>query len=97
MSCYENLVMKTQMNLFQTHYSTYALAAFCKVEQKQNRFPCEKQIPTVRRVQEAECIFIAGEHHPGLSAAGGGDFYYSDTPFQSILENLQISMIQRCF
>lgn len=29
-------------------------------------------------MQEAECIVVGGAS--GLSAAGGGDFYYSDTP-----------------
>ncbi len=41
--------------------------------------PYEEQIQEfVRRVQEAECIVVGGAS--GLSAAGGGDFYYSDTP-----------------
>ena len=46
---------------------------------KQKPLPYEEQIQEfVRRVQEAECIVVGGAS--GLSAAGGGDFYYSDTP-----------------
>ena len=78
MSCYENLVMKTQMN-YSGHYSTYASGGTAVVLSKQKPLPYEEQIQEfVRRVQEAECIIVGGAS--GLSAAGGGDFYYSDTP-----------------
>ena len=78
MSCYENLVMKTQMN-YSRHYSTYASGGTAVVLSKQKPLPYEEQIQEfVRRVQEAECIVVGGAS--GLSAAGGGDFYYSDTP-----------------
>ena len=78
MSCYENLVMKTQMN-YSRHYSTYASGGTAVVLSKQNPLSYEEQIQEfVRRVQEAECIIVGGAS--GLSAAGGGDFYYSDTP-----------------
>ena len=78
MSCYENLVMKTQMN-YSRHYSTYASGGTAVVLSKQKPLPYEEQIQEfVRRAQEAECIVVGGAS--GLSAAGGGDFYYSDTP-----------------
>ena len=78
MSCYENLIMKTQMN-YSRHYSTYASGGTAVVLSKQNPLSYEEQIQEfVRRVQEAECIIVGGAS--GLSAAGGGDFYYSDTP-----------------
>ena len=78
MNCYENLVMKTQMN-YSRHYSTYASGGTAIVLSKQKPLPYEEQIQEfVRRVQEAECIIVGGAS--GLSAAGGGDFYYSDTP-----------------
>ena len=78
MSCYENLVMKTQMN-YSRHYSTYASGGTAAVLSKQKPLSYEEQIQEfVRRVQEAECIIVGGAS--GLSAAGGGDFYYSDTP-----------------
>ena len=78
MSCYENLIMKTQMN-YSRHYSTYASGGTAVVLSKQKPLSYEEQIQEfVRRVQEAECIVVGGAS--GLSAAGGGDFYYSDTP-----------------
>ena len=78
MSCYENLVMKTQMN-YSRHYSTYASGGTAVVLSKQKPLPYEEQIQEfVRRVQEAECIIVGGAS--GLSAAGGGDFYYGDSP-----------------
>ena len=78
MSCYENLVMKTQMN-YSRNYSTYASGGTAVVLSKQKPLSYEKQIQEfARRVQEAECIVVGGAS--GLSAAGGGDFYYSDTP-----------------
>jgi hypothetical protein len=70
--------MKTQMN-YSRHYSTYASGGTAVVLSKQKPLPYEEQIQEfVRRVQEAECIIVGGAS--GLSAAGGGDFYYSDTP-----------------
>ena len=78
MSCYENLVMKTQMN-YSRHYSAYASGGTAVALSKQKPLPYEEQIQEfVHRVQEAECIIVGGAS--GLSAAGGGDFYYSDTP-----------------
>ena len=69
MSCYENLVMKTQMN-YSRHYSTYASGGTAVVLSKQKPLPYEEQIQEfVRRVQEAECIVVGGAS--GLSAAGG--------------------------
>ena len=54
MSCYENLVMKTQMN-YSGHYSTYASGGTAVVLSKQKPLPYEEQIQEfVRRVQEAE-------------------------------------------
>ena len=83
MSCYENLVMKTQMN-YSRHYSTYASGGTAVVLSKQKPLSYEEQIQEfVRRVQEAECIVVGGAS--GLSAAGGGDFYYSDTLFVFLL------------
>ena len=53
MSCYENLVMKTQMN-YSRHYSTYASGGTAVVLSKQKPLPYEEQIQEfVRRVQEA--------------------------------------------
>ena len=58
MSCYENLVMKTQMN-YSRHYGTYASGGTAVVLSKQKPLPYEEQIQEfVRRVQEAECIIV---------------------------------------
>ena len=52
MSCYENLVMKTQMN-YSRHYSTYASGGTAVVLSKQKPLPYEEQIQEfVRRVPE---------------------------------------------
>ena len=52
MSCYENLVMKTQMN-YSRHYSTYASGGTAVVLSKQKPLPYEAQIQEfVRRVQQ---------------------------------------------
>ena len=60
MSCYENLVMKTQMN-YSRHYSTYASGGTAAVLSKQKPLSYEEQIQEfVRRVQEAECIIVGG-------------------------------------
>ena len=68
MSCYENLVMKTQMN-YSRHYSTYASGGTAVVLSKQKPLSYEEQIQEfARRVQEAECIVVGGAS--GLSAAG---------------------------
>ena len=50
MSCYENLVMKTQMN-YSRYYSTYASGGTAVVLSKQKPLPYEEQIQEfVRRV-----------------------------------------------
>ena len=43
MSCYENLVMKTQMN-YSGHYSIYASGGTAVVLSKQKPLPYEEQI-----------------------------------------------------
>ena len=80
MSCYENLVMKTQMN-YSRHYSIYASGGTAVVLSKQKPLPYEEQIQEfVRRVQEAECIIVGGAS--GLSAAGGGDLLHLTISFE---------------
>ena len=91
MSCYENLVMKTQMN-YSRHYSTYASGGTAAVLSKQKPLSYEEQIQEfVRRVQEAECIVIGG--HPVYQRLEVVTFIIViPLLFVSILENLQISM-----
>src|SRR5699024_5015953 len=76
MSFYENLVMQTQMN-YQQYYSVYASGRtpYALSEKK----PLSYQEQSSRLGHEsrgADCILVAGAS--GLSAAGGGDFYYED-------------------
>ncbi|HIS62730.1 MAG TPA: NAD-dependent protein deacetylase [Candidatus Scybalomonas excrementigallinarum] len=78
MSFYEDLVMKTQMN-YSKYYRVYAAGK--TVVKLSNRLPMsysEQIHEFARRIKEADCIIVGGAS--GLSAAGGGDFYYGDTP-----------------
>lgn len=78
MSYYENLVMKTQMS-YSRHYGMYAAGQTAVRLSKKAKLPYKEQIEIfAQKVKEAECIIVGGAS--GLSAAGGGDFYYEDTP-----------------
>ena len=76
MSFYEDLVTKTQMN-YQKYYSVYASGRtpYELTDKKPLPYP-EPLKWMVREIQEADCILVGGAS--GLSAAGGGDFYYED-------------------
>lgn len=78
MSFYENLVMQTQMNY--SHYrSVYASGGTAVKLSRKAALPYEEQVKHfARQVKEADCILVGGGS--GLSAAGGGDFYYENTP-----------------
>ena len=76
MSYYENLVMQTQMN-YSRYYGVYRARKTPYALSEKPAFPYEEQIHRlVREIEEAECILVGGAS--GLSAAGGGDFYYED-------------------
>ena len=76
MSFYEKLVMQTQMN-YSRYYSLYAAGKTPYALSEKPALPYEEQIAClVKEIEEAECILIGGAS--GLSAAGGGDFYYED-------------------
>lgn len=78
MSFYENIVMQTQMN-YSRYYRVYAAGKTPYVLSKMPPMPYEQQIARlVQEVEAADCIVVGGAS--GLSAAGGGDFYYDDTP-----------------
>lgn len=78
MSMYENLVMQTQIN-YSRYYGVYAAGKTPVKLSSRKPLPYERQIEEfARRVREADCIVVGGAS--GLSAAGGGDFYYGDTP-----------------
>lgn len=76
MSFYEDLVMQTQMN-YSRYYSLYAAGKtpYQLAERKPASYT--EQIATLlREIKEADCVIVGGAS--GLSAAGGGDFYYED-------------------
>ena len=76
MSFYEELVMQTQMG-YSRYYSVYASGGTPYVLSDKKPLPYKEQIEEfVRQVREAECVIVGGAS--GLSAAGGGDFYYED-------------------
>jgi NAD-dependent SIR2 family protein deacetylase len=78
MSSYEDLVMMTQYN-YSRYYSIYAAGKTAVVLSEKQPKPYMEQIrDLVRKIKEADCILVGGAS--GLSAAGGGDFYYSDSP-----------------
>lgn len=78
MSFYENLVMKTQMN-FSRYYDIYASGRTPWPLTKKNPPAYHEQIRMMaEQIREADCILVGGAS--GLSASGGGDFYYGDTP-----------------
>lgn len=76
MSFYENLVMQTQMN-YSRYYSLYAFGKTPYTLSENPKLSYEDQIAClVREIKEADCVLVGGAS--GLSAAGGGDFYYED-------------------
>ncbi|MFR3321568.1 MAG: hypothetical protein ACLTSZ_11075 [Lachnospiraceae bacterium] len=78
MSMYENLVMQTQMN-YSRYYGGYAAGKTPVRLSDRKPLPYEKQIEKLNeKIKEADCIVVGGAS--GLSSAGGGDFYYEDTP-----------------
>lgn len=75
---YESLVIQTQMN-YERYYGAYAQGGTPYELAGPSPLSYEEQIDLfARNVREADCILVGGAS--GLSAAGGGDFYYGDTP-----------------
>lgn len=78
MTFYESLVTQAQMN-YSRYYGIYAQGNVPYALTKSPALSYEEQIEQfVQEVEEAEFIIVGGAS--GLSAAGGGDFYYGDTP-----------------
>lgn len=78
MSFYEDLVTQTQMN-YSMYYGVYASGRTVYELSDKPHEPYEEQINMlVHEINDADCILVGGAS--GLSAAGGGDFYYDDTP-----------------
>lgn len=75
MSIYENLVMQTQMN-YSRYYGMY-MAGKSPYKNSDKVIPYKEQIHIfAKQIQNAECIIVGGAS--GLSASGGGNFYYED-------------------
>ena len=78
MSFYEELVMRTQMN-YSKYYSIYAAGKTPYILTDKASLPYGEQIEFLTEwIKDADGILVGGAS--GLSAAGGGDFYYDDTP-----------------
>lgn len=79
MTFYENLVIRAQQMNYSRYYGIYAHGGTAVELSKKEMQPYEEQIQEfAKQIEEAECIVVGGAS--GLSAAGGGDFYYDDTP-----------------
>ncbi len=77
MSFYEDLVTQTQMN-YSHYYNLYRTGGTAVRLSKKEPLPYEEQISAfAKAVKDADCVVIGGAS--GLSAAGGGDFYYEPT------------------
>lgn len=78
MTLYEELVTTTQMN-FERFHAVYAQGGAPFEMAEPSPLTYEQQVERlVCEVDEADCVLVGGAS--GLSAAGGGDFYYGDTP-----------------
>ena len=76
MNFYDDLVMQTQMN-YSKYYHIYASGSTpYQLTDKKPLLYSEQIDRLVREIKEADCVVVGGAS--GLSAAGGGDFYYED-------------------
>ena len=76
MSFYEDLVMQSQRN-YSRYYGVYASGGTPYERSQKPALPYAKQVASlVKEIREADCILVGGAS--GLSAAGGGNFYYED-------------------
>ncbi len=76
MSLYDKLVTHSQFN-YSRRYDLYSHGLTAYPLSEKAPLPYEEQIKTlVDKINEADCIIVGGAS--GLSAAGGGDFYYED-------------------
>ncbi|PMB83093.1 NAD-dependent protein deacetylase [Limosilactobacillus pontis] len=77
-SLYEQLVMQTQMNYSQ-YYGVYANGGTPVKLTEHHPLAYDQQVKSfAEKVKTADHIIVGGAS--GLSAAGGGDFYYTATP-----------------
>ncbi len=77
MSFYEQIVNEVQMSNYSRYYNVYASGRTVVPLTKKEPLPYEEQIQDfVQKVKDADYVIVGGAS--GLSAAGGGDFYYED-------------------
>ena len=78
MTSYEQLVTRSQLN-FERYQAIYASGGVPYELAEPSPFTYEQRVERLaHEVAEADCVLVGGAS--GLSAAGGGDFYYGDTP-----------------
>lgn len=78
MSFYEELVIETQRRNYSRYYSVYARGGTPFQLTEKPSLPYDEQIAAfAREVASADAVLVGGAS--GLSASGGGDFYYADT------------------
>ncbi len=76
MSFYEDLVEETQLN-YTLYHRLYKKGGSAVTLSTKESLPYTEQIKHfAKEIANAECIIVGGAS--GLSAAGGGDFYYKD-------------------
>ena len=77
MTFYEQIVNEVQMSNYSRYYNVYASGRTVVPLTKKEPLHYEEQIQDfVQKVKDADCVIVGGAS--GLSAAGGGDFYYED-------------------
>ncbi|MGN0193798.1 MAG: NAD-dependent protein deacetylase [Pseudoramibacter sp.] len=77
MTFYEQLVQETEMKNYARHYALYASGKTAVPLTKKTPLPYGAQIQdAIEKIQDADYVVVGGAS--GLSAAGGGDFYYED-------------------
>lgn len=75
MTFYEQIVNEVQMSNYSRYYNVYASGRTVVPLTKKEPLHYEEQIQDfVQKVKDADCVIVGGAS--GLSAAGGGDFYY---------------------
>ncbi len=77
MTFYEQIVTETQMRNYSANYMAYQTGGTAVELTDKQPLPYEQQVEQfVEMVKDADCIIVGAAS--GLSAAGGGDFYYED-------------------
>ncbi|MQS76075.1 NAD-dependent protein deacetylase [Companilactobacillus halodurans] len=75
-SLYEKIVMETQVN-YQNYFNLYAKGGTPVVLTENKPLPYDEQIKVfAEKIKQATHVIVGGAS--GLSAAGGGDFYYEN-------------------